>query len=95
MIHRAAARLGDRADAAAELRRTAHARHRFDFDAFSGDVLVLDLERMRRDGFSGQALPLAQEFGLRELEALHYLAGPDRATVPERCAAAFSARPDG
>ena len=27
-------------------------RHAFDFDAFSADVLVLDLDRLRRDGFS-------------------------------------------
>ncbi len=94
VIHRAAARLGDRDGAAAELRRTAHARHRFDFDAFSADVLVLDLERMRRERFSSAALPLAQEFGLRDSEVLHYLGGPDHATVPERFAAAFSAPPD-
>jgi hypothetical protein len=90
VIHRAAARLGDRTAAASELRRTAHARHRFDFDAFGGDVLVLDVERMRHDGFSRLALELAQEFGLRELEVLHYLAGPDRAAVPVR----FTSPPD-
>ena len=95
VIHRAAARLRDRTEAASELRRTAHARHSFDFDAFGGDVMVLDLERMRRDGLSRQALPLVQAFGLRELEALHYLAGPDRATVPERIAAAFTPPADG
>jgi hypothetical protein len=82
VIHRAAARLRDRTEAASELRRTAHARHRFDFDAFGGELLVLDLDRMRRDRFSSQALPLVQQFGLRELEVLHYLAGPDRATIP-------------
>lgn len=87
VIHRAAKRLDDRWEAASELRRTAHARHSFDFDAFAGDVLVMDLERMRRDGFSREALALAQEFGLRELEVLHYLAGPDRATLPARVTA--------
>ena len=94
VIHRAAARLGDSDAAAAELRRTAHARHRFDFDAFAADVLVLDLERMRRDGFSAQALALVRAFDLRESEILHYLAGPDRATVPASMAAAFRPRPD-
>jgi hypothetical protein len=84
VIHRAATRLGDRTDAASELRRSAHARHRFDFDAFADNVLVLDLERMRRERFAAQALPLVQAFGLRELEALHYLAGPQRAAIPER-----------
>ncbi len=95
VIHSAAARLRDRTEAASALRRTAHARHSFDFDAFTGDVMVLDLERMRRDGFGGQALELVQEFGLRELEALHYLAGPGHATVPERLVAALSPPPAG
>jgi hypothetical protein len=95
VIHRAAARLRDRTEAASELRRTAHARHRFDFEAFAGDVMVLDLERMRHERFSDAALPLADELGLRELEVLHYLAGPGRATIPAEQAAAFSPPPDG
>ena len=82
VIHAAAARLGDRAEAAAELRRIAHARHAFDFDAFTNDVLVLDLERRRRENFSGEALVLVQAFGLDDLEVLHHLHGPARATVP-------------
>jgi hypothetical protein len=94
VIHRAAARLHDRTHAASELRRTAHARHRFDFDAFAGQVLVLDLARMRGEGFSRQALPLVQEFDMRELEVLHYLAGPNRATIPASDAAAFTPRAD-
>jgi hypothetical protein len=86
VIHAAAARLGARTDASAALRRTAHARHAFDFDAFRGDVLVMDLARARRETFGSQALPLVQEFGLDDVEALHYLLGPDRAVVPERWA---------
>jgi lipopolysaccharide biosynthesis glycosyltransferase len=86
VIHDAAKRLGRRTDAAVGLRRTAHARHAFDFDAFTEDVLVLDLARMRAEGFSGQALALVEEFGLTALEAMHYLVGPDRATVPVRWA---------
>jgi len=82
VIHAAAARLGDRAEAAAELRRIAHARHAFDFDAFTNDVLVLDLERRRREDFSGEAPALVQAFGLDDLEVLHHLHGPARATVP-------------
>ena len=85
-IHLAAARLARRTQAAAALRRTAHARHAFDFDAFTDDVMVLDLARMRADGFSGRALPLVEAFGLDGLEALHYLTGPDRATIPARWA---------
>ena len=82
VIHSAAARLSFRAQAAAALRRTAHARHAFDFDAFTTDVMVLDLARMREQGFSREALPLVEEFGLSDVEALHYLVGPDRVTVP-------------
>ena len=82
VIHQAAARLSFRTEAASSLRRTAHARHAFDFDAFTTDVLVLDLARMREEGFSREALPLVEEFGLGDVEALHYLVGPDRASVP-------------
>ena len=84
VIHRAAARLRDDTAAASELRRTAHARHAFDFDAFTADALVLDLARMREERFPAEALPLTEAFGLRELEVLHYLAGPHRATIPAR-----------
>ena len=43
VLHAAGNRLGDRPEVAAELRRTAHARHAFDFDAFTTGVLVADL----------------------------------------------------
>jgi hypothetical protein len=82
VIHSAAARLSFRTEAAASLRRTAHARHAFDFDAFTTDVMVLELARMREQGFSREVLPLVEEFGLSDLEALHYVVGPNRATVP-------------
>ena len=49
-------------------------------------MLVLDLDRLRRDGFTAQALPLVREFGLDDAEALHYLCGPAHATVPDRWA---------
>jgi hypothetical protein len=94
IIHHAALRLTGRVDLAAELRRTAHARHAFDFDAFSTDVMVLDLDRLRRDGFREQALALVQEFGLHEIEVLQYLFGPQRATIPERWAAVPTRMPD-
>ena len=50
VIHDAAKRLGRRTDASSALRRTAHARHAFDFDAFRTDVLVVDLARARSEG---------------------------------------------
>jgi hypothetical protein len=86
VIHAAAARLGDRNVAAATLRRMAHARHAFDFDAFAGEVLLLDLERLRRDAFAAYAVPLATEFGLDDLETMHFVFGPERATLPPQWA---------
>jgi hypothetical protein len=86
VIHAAAARLADRTRAASALRRSAHARHAFDFDAFATHVLVLDLARLRADRFTAQALPLVEEFGLDDTEALHYLTGPHRAELPARWA---------
>jgi glycosyl transferase family 8 len=94
VIHAAAARLPNRPDLATELRRTAHARHAFDFDAFTSDVMVLDLDRLRREGFRDQALALAGEFALTELDVLHYLTGPDRAAIPERWAAVPTRTPE-
>jgi lipopolysaccharide biosynthesis glycosyltransferase len=93
-IHRAALRLGNRVDLAAELRRTAHARHAFDFDAFGTDVMVLDLARLRREGFREQALALVSEFGLGEFEVLQYVFGPNRAEIPERWAAVPTRTPE-
>jgi hypothetical protein len=86
IVHGAASRLRERTGAAAELRRTAHARHAFDFDAFTDDVLVLDLDRMRREGFRERALELMREYELTELEVLHLLVGAERAEVPPRWA---------
>jgi hypothetical protein len=86
VIHDAAKRLGRRTDASSALRRTAHARHAFDFDAFRTDVLVMDLARAQREQLAAEALPLVEEFGLDATEALHYLVGPHRAAVPERWA---------
>ena len=86
LIDDAALRLEDRTEASAALRRTAHARHRFDFDAFTRDVLVLDLARLRSERFGERALELALEYGLDDLEVLHYLFGPDHAELPPRWA---------
>ena len=84
VIHRAALRLQARTSLSASLRRTAHARHEFDFDSFATDVMVMDLQGMRSDGFEDQALALVAEFGLDAPEVLHYVFGPDHAVVPPR-----------
>ncbi len=82
VVHAAALRLSARPDAAATLRRTAHARHAFDFDAFTDEPLVLDLAGLRADGFGDEALRLVQAYGLTDLEVLHFVAGADRAEIP-------------
>jgi hypothetical protein len=90
VLHSAGNRLGDRPDLAAELRRTAHARHGFDFDAFTTGVLVADLARLRE----APLLAVADAYGLDDRETLHWLAGPDRATVPGRWAAVPTRTPE-
>jgi hypothetical protein len=94
VVHAAAARLGDDHRAAADLRRLAHARHRFDYDAFTTGVLVLDAERMRASRVSAEALALAEAFGLDHTEALHAIVGADRAVVPERWAVVPTRTPE-
>jgi hypothetical protein len=82
VLYRAARRLNPRADLAHDLYRRLHARHVFDFDAFETDVLVLDLEAMRRDRFCPEFLPYAGEFGFTPREVLTFYAGPNRAVLP-------------
>jgi hypothetical protein len=82
VIHSAGNRLSTRTTVATELRRRAHARHTFDFTAFDIDVLVLDLERLRKEEMVPEAVQLVEEFGLVAREVLHFHVGPERATVP-------------
>ena len=83
-LHGAAARLGPATARSAELRRTAHSLHAFDFDAFATDLLVVDLPRLAEQVPSATAIGLMQHYGLRPDEVLLYLAGPDRAEIPDR-----------
>ena len=94
VINTAANRLRDKPAAAAELRRAALARHGFDFDAFSTAPVVLDLGRLRREGFMDEALKLARTFRLNDVEILHFLMGPDRARVPEQWAVVPTRTPE-
>ncbi len=82
VIHGAGTRLGPRTTVATELRRRAHARHAFDFTAFDTDVLVLDLDTLRKESAVTEAVSLAEEFGLNAREVLHFHVGPARAVVP-------------
>ena len=83
-IHGAGLRLGPKTKVSMELRRRAYARHAFDFDAFTNDVLVVDLARARADKFVEEYLPYVVEFGLTLRDVLHFAVGPDRAVVPEQ-----------
>jgi hypothetical protein len=94
VINVAASRLNARTELANELRRTAYARHRFDFDAFSADVLVLDLARARRERLAERGPALVEAFDMSGLEVLHYLLGPGRAEVPARWARVPTRTPD-
>jgi lipopolysaccharide biosynthesis glycosyltransferase len=69
---------------ASELRRTMSARHAFDFQAFNAGVLVLDLARMRADGFVEQFLPMVGRFGLNDQDVLNAYAGHDRVELDPR-----------
>jgi hypothetical protein len=82
VFYRAARRLDPRADLAHDLYRRVHARHVFDFDAFDTEVLVLDLQTMRRDRFGTEFLPYAGHFRFTAREVLTFYAGPKRAAVP-------------
>ncbi len=83
VLNTAANRLRNATAASAELRRRAYARHRFDFDAFATDVLVLDLVAWRDRGLSEWSLPYVEEFGLTFRELLHLIVGPDRLVLAE------------
>ena len=82
LIHTAAGRLRDNTRPAAELRRIAHARHAFDFDSLTTDILILDLAALREAGFVSEFVPYMSAFGLGLRELLCVYAGPDRAAVP-------------
>jgi hypothetical protein len=89
VVNKAAKRLRKRPAVAAELRRSALLRHPFDYDAFDPSVLVL-----RRHERLEEGLALARTFALDDSEILHLLAGPDRARVPARWAAAPTRSPE-
>jgi lipopolysaccharide biosynthesis glycosyltransferase len=83
LLHAAGSRLRKRTAASAELRRQGHARHRFDFDAFSTDVLVLDLDESRRRSLLENYVSYIEEFGLSFREILLLEVGPHRVVIPE------------
>lgn len=85
-IHGAGNRLAARREKAIELRRVAHGRHTFDFDALRSDVLVLDLSRWRELGLASRLSAAASEYYLTLSEALMFELGPGRARIPDEWA---------
>jgi hypothetical protein len=84
LLHAAGNRLGSQTRSATELRRRAHARHRFDFDAFELSVLVVDAAQWRERDLLATYVPYIEEFGLTVRDLLHFEIGPHRAEVPPR-----------
>ncbi|MFF2451536.1 hypothetical protein [Isoptericola sp. NPDC058082] len=78
LLYRAARRLDDAPATAYDFYRRIHARHVFDFNAFDADVLVLDLARLRADGYAAESLVAMREFRIDAREALHLYVGPHR-----------------
>jgi lipopolysaccharide biosynthesis glycosyltransferase len=79
-------RAGHRLDAeeALELRRSMARRHGFGHRALNAGVLVMDLARMRRDGFTATVLGWVERFGLHDQDAMLAYAGPDRLALDAR-----------
>jgi lipopolysaccharide biosynthesis glycosyltransferase len=69
---------------ATELRRRMGRDHGFGHAALNAGVLVLDLERMRRDDFTDTYLPWVERYGLHDQDIMLAYAGPDRAVLEPR-----------
>jgi lipopolysaccharide biosynthesis glycosyltransferase len=68
-------------DAALELQRRMGRRHGLRYAALNAGVLVLDLARMRADGFTGAYLGWVDRYGLHDQDILLAYVGPDRADI--------------
>jgi lipopolysaccharide biosynthesis glycosyltransferase len=58
-----------------------HARLAFDFTLFNAGVMVLNLARMRADGFCRHFLPYVERFGLNDQAVLNIYAGAERVPI--------------
>jgi len=75
-IYRAANRLQH--EKAFEMRRRMHQTVEYDFVAFNAGIMLLDLERMRRDNFCREYIPFAEQYGMNDQEILNCYVGTDR-----------------
>jgi lipopolysaccharide biosynthesis glycosyltransferase len=69
-------------DEATGLRRRMAAAHGYGHPALNAGVLVLDLDRLRRDDFAATYLALVERYGLNDQDTMLAYAGPDRAVLP-------------
>ena len=68
-------------EAATELRRRMGRDHGIGGAALNAGVLVLDLDRMRRDDFTDAYLPWVERYGLHDQDIMLAYAGPDRVVL--------------
>ena len=71
-------------ESATELRRRMGRDHGFGGAALNAGVLVLDLDRMRRDGFTNTYLPWVERYGLHDQDIMLAYSGPDRGVLEPR-----------
>jgi lipopolysaccharide biosynthesis glycosyltransferase len=72
MVYGAAGALS--AEKSWDLRRRKHAAGSLTFRSFNAGVLLLDLDRMRRDDFSRHAIPLVENYAMNDQDALNVYA---------------------
>ena len=69
---------------ATELRRRMSFAHGYGHPALNAGVLVMDLDRMRRDEFSRTYLGLVERYGLHDQDTMLAYAGPNRGRIDPR-----------
>ena len=83
-VGRSAKRFREDPTVAYELLQRMYARHEYDYRSFNAGILVLDLSRMRADGFCREFIPFVERYGMNDQEVLNCYAGPHRAVLPPR-----------
>lgn len=78
MLRRVSSRQGADAARAMEFIARSHAMQHFDFATFDTNVMVVDLEMVRRDRLFAVMAPLMARFGMTFREALNAAVGPRR-----------------
>ncbi len=69
---------------ATELRRSMGVRHGYGHPALNAGVLVLDLDRLRRDDFTARYLGFGEQYGLHDQDTMLAYVGRDRGVIEPR-----------